>query len=229
MLSNKISISLNNVSFEYISKNSNGKLIHKMAISDLSLNIFKGDVVGIIGLNGSGKSTLLNLFSKILTPTIGNIGINQKIFPMLMIKKFFNNKMSAREFSFLTAIRYGFNKKEAEIFVNTIYEKTKKYLKFDDPIFTYSSGMKRKLTLSFLNKQHETIYLFDEWIGEIDFFKKFQTRKNNSTFVITSHNLDLVERISNNCLWLNNGKKEMFDKTKNVVLHYRKFLQKYNS
>ena len=111
------------------------------AVSNLNLDVEKGEILGVIGANGAGKSTLLKLLSRITSPTEGEIGINGRLFSLLEVGTGFHPELTGRENIFLNAAIYGLNREEIENKIEEIihFSGVKKFI--DTPVKRYSSGM----------------------------------------------------------------------------------------
>ncbi|AMH94277.1 polysaccharide/polyol phosphate ABC transporter ATP-binding protein [methanogenic archaeon ISO4-H5] len=194
-----------------------------IAIDSVSLEINKGEVVGIIGRNGCGKSTLLSIIAGMMFPDSGKITTNGKIASILELGMGFHPDMSGKENIYLKGELYGFSKKEIDERLEEIidYSGIKDYI--DNPIRTYSSGMVGRLAFSIMTHVDSEIMLIDEVlsIGDSIFvtkakehFKKLST--SGKTIVIVSHDLSTIEKICTRVIWMEKG-KVMEDGTPKIV------------
>lgn len=225
------------LAFEYESKNTDRKSLfnkhsttknYNKVLNNISLEVKKGEILGIVGTNGAGKSTLLSVMSKILEPDSGTVEISGKIATILELGMGFHNDLSGRENIILKGELYGFSKKEMESKVETIidYSGIRNYI--DNPIRTYSSGMKSRLAFSIMINVNADILLVDEILstGDLafsakaaDFFKKIL--KDGKTVVFVSHSSGSIESICTRVIWLKDGKIIADGKPKKICSQYK--------
>ena len=144
------------------------KSITNPVLKDVSFNIERGEIVGILGRNGSGKSTLLSIISKILEPDSGSIELSGKVATILELNMGFNADLSGRENIYLKSELYGIPRKETDKKIDSIieYSGIGKYI--DSPIRTYSSGMTGRLAFSVLINVDADILIVDEVLSTGD-------------------------------------------------------------
>ncbi len=132
------------------------------ALSDINIEIKKGEVLGIIGKNGAGKSTLLKLLSEVTTPTTGSIKVKGKISALLEVGTGFHPELTGRENIFLNGAILGMNKKEIDSRIEEIidFSGVSKYI--DTPVKRYSSGMKVRLGFAVAAHLEPDILIVDE-------------------------------------------------------------------
>lgn len=187
--------------------------IVKTVLDDVSLNIKKGEIVGILGRNGSGKSTLLSIITKIMEPEQGTIEINGKIAAILELGMGFHNDMSGRENIYLKGELYGFSKKQIDERIDKIidYSDIREYI--DNPVRTYSSGMTARLAFAIMVNVDSEILVVDEVlsVGDRAFsikarehFKKLATI--GKTILFVSHQIEFIEQVCTRAVWLEKGK-----------------------
>jgi lipopolysaccharide transport system ATP-binding protein len=226
-------ISLRNVYCRY-------KIRHKFlrfkaytAISNLSFDLFEGETLGVIGRNGAGKSTLLKLIAGILLPGDGQIELrgNQTI-SLLTLQLGFSPNLTGRENAILSAMLMGYSKRMAISKMERIISFSELDSWIDEPLKTYSSGMRARLGFAVAMEMNPDILLVDEILGVGDeMFKKKSTHamknkmKSGKTAVYVSHQTRLIRELCNRTLWLENGQMKMLDDTKNVLLAYREWNQ----
>ena len=144
------------------------------AVSNLNLDVEKGEILGVIGANGAGKSTLLKLLSRITSPTEGEIGINGRLFSLLEVGTGFHPELTGRENIFLNAAIYGLNREEIENKIEEIihFSGVKKFI--DTPVKRYSSGMHVRLGFAVAANLDPDILVVDEVlaVGDAYFQKK---------------------------------------------------------
>jgi len=182
------------------------------ALRNISLEIKKGESIGIIGANGSGKSTLLKILAGVYTQTTGNIETNGKISPLLELGIGFNDEMSGRDNVYLNATILGLSKPQ----INALYPKIIEFAGLQGfvqmKIKNYSSGMKMRLAFSIAAHVEADIYLCDEVlaVGDAAFQKKclnvFQTlRQKEKTIILVTHDLETVKTFCDRVILLEKG------------------------
>lgn len=198
------------------------------AVSNLSLEIKKGEVFGIVGTNGSGKSTLLKIVSGILTPTTGTVEINGKIAPLIELGAGFDGDLTARENIFLNGAVLGFEKKFlAERFDDIVdFAELRDFL--DMPIKNYSSGMVARIAFSIATVIKPDILIVDEIlsVGDFLFQKKCEQRirelmDGGTTVIIVSHTIEQIESMCDRVLWIEKSVPKMIGPTQEVCDAYK--------
>ena len=202
--------------------------ITNKVIDDISLTIRKGEVVGIIGCNGSGKSTLLSLLARIIEPDSGTIEWSGKVASILELGMGFHQDLSGRDNIYLKGELYGFSKKELDLKIDRIIDYSGIGDYIDNPVRTYSSGMRGRLAFAIMINVDSEIMLIDEVlsVGDIAFSIKAQQHfrklaKSNKTIVIVSHTLDFLEQICSRILWIDHGKILKDGAPKTICSEYR--------
>ena len=202
------------------------------ALNGVSLNIRRGETVGIIGTNGSGKSTILKIITGVLNPTAGEVRVNGRISALLELGAGFNMEYNGIENVYLNGTMMGFSDKE-------IGEKLPGILEFADigpyvnqPVKTYSSGMFVRLAFAVAINIEPEILIVDEAlsVGDVFFqakcYHKFEEfKKNGKTIVFVSHDLSAVSKYCDRVFLLDKGillgegtSKEMIDTYKRVLV-----------
>ncbi len=199
-----------------------------VALKDVSLQVKKGEVVGIVGLNGSGKSTLLKLISGIIKPSEGSVRTCGTISPLIELGAGFDFELTARENVFLNGSVLGFNKK----FIESKYDEIIDFAELSDfqdiAIKNFSSGMVARLGFSIATLVKPDILIVDEIlaVGDFLFQQKCENRigemmSGGTTVLIVSHSIEQIERLCDKVLWLERGEAKMFGDTKKVCDEYR--------
>lgn len=185
----------------------------KKVLNDVSFKIKKGESVAIIGKNGMGKSTILKLMLGISYPTSGDIHILQKIGGILELDSGFEKEFTGRENIYLKCEIMGFTKK----YIKTIEQDIIKFADIgeyiDQPIRTYSSGMRSRLGFAISIYTYPDILLVDEVFSVGDFaFKNKCIEKvreivenKNTTFVLVTHSSEIAEEFCTRGILINNG------------------------
>ncbi|MBE6035715.1 MAG: ABC transporter ATP-binding protein [Clostridiales bacterium] len=199
------------------------------ALDNISIEIKKGEVVGIIGKNGAGKSTLLKIIAGILSPTKGEIIITGNIAPMLELGAGFDPDLTARENIYLNGAILGYTKE----FLDNKYEEIVEFSELkefmEQPIRTYSSGMMMRLAFSIATLVEPEILIVDEIlsVGDAHFAEKSGKRmrelmEGGTTVIMVSHIMEQIEKFCNRVIWLENGKIIMDGLTDKVCQAYLK-------
>lgn len=202
------------------------------ALKDVSLDIYKGETVGIIGTNGSGKSTILKIITGVLHETEGTVQVNGRISALLELGAGFNMEYNGIENIYLNGTMIGFSEKEID-------EKLQDILDFADigdyvyqPVKTYSSGMFVRLAFAVAINIDPEILIVDEAlsVGDVFFqakcYRKFEEfKKKGKTILFVSHDLSAISKYCDRAILLNQGvklgegsPKEMIDAYKQVLV-----------
>ena len=207
-------------------KSRNAHTRHEV-LKGVSLEINKGDVVGLVGQNGCGKSTLLKLMTRIIYPDSGSITVKGKVSSLLELGAGFHPDMSGRENIYINASIFGLTRKEIDSKIDQIIEFSELIEFIDSPVRTYSSGMYMRLAFSVAINVEAEILLIDEIlaVGDANFqakcFNKMQELKaNGTTIVIVSHDLGSIERLCNKAVWIESGLIKDIDIPHNIAAKY---------
>ena len=197
------------------------------ALSDINLEIRKGEVVGIIGKNGAGKSTLLKLLSEVTTPTTGSIKMKGRIAALLEVGTGFHPELTGRENIYLNGAILGMTKKEINSKIEEIidFSGVAKYI--DTPVKRYSSGMKVRLGFAVAAHLEPDILIVDEVlaVGDAEFQKKCIGKMKDvagegRTVLFVSHNMASVKSLCNTGIVLENGKVVYNGNAEDSVSYY---------
>ena len=157
------------------------------ALSDVSLKVKKGEVVGLIGSNGAGKSTLLKVVSGVMKPTKGKVTVNGDISPMIELGAGFDMNLTARENIYLNGYILGYNKKFIDKNFTEIVEFAELNEFIDVPLKNFSSGMVARLGFSISTIVKPDILIVDEILSVGDF--KFQEKSLNKIILIRNKSI----------------------------------------
>ncbi len=207
----------------------NNKVEYKTVLSNISLEIKKGETVALIGTNGSGKSTLLKLMTKIIYPNKGTITTNGKLTSLLELGAGFHDDFTGRENIYFNASIFGLSRTEIDKRIDDIIKFSELGEFIDNPVRTYSSGMYMRLAFSVAINVEADILLIDEILAVGDqhfqdkcFAKLKELKESNKTIVIVSHSLESIKKLCDRAIWIKDGKIEMDGKTSKVVEEYLK-------
>ena len=220
---------------EYVMRRLTGKykVIEFWADRDISFELEKGDMLGIIGTNGAGKSTLLKAVSGIMVPTEGHMEINGSIAALLELASGFDGDLTVRENTYLRGAMLGYTR----AFMDEMYDSIIEFAELKDfqehPFKQLSSGMKSRLAFSIACLVNPDILILDEVlsVGDGAFRKKSEAKmkqilSGGVTGILVSHSIAQVRSMCNKILWLDHGKQIAF--TDEVELYcnaYEEFLQ----
>jgi len=203
------------------------------ALKDVSFEVNKGEVVGIIGRNGAGKSTLLKVISGILRPTEGSVVCNGSIVPMLELGSGFDMELNGRENVYLNGAILGYSEDYINKKYNEIVEFSELGRFIESPLRTYSSGMLMRLAFSIATVVNPDILIVDEIlaVGDVSFQEKSKARMlelmgGGTTVLFVSHSIDQIKEMCNKVIWLDNGRLKMIGEAETVCDQY---LGYYNS
>ena len=197
------------------------------ALREVSFNIQKGEVVGIIGTNGAGKSTLLKILSRITAPTKGKITIQGRVSSLLEVGTGFHQELSGRENVYLNGTILGMQKKEIDRKFDEIvaFSGVERFL--DTPVKRYSSGMRVRLAFSVAAHLEPEILIIDEVlaVGDIEFQKKCLSKmedvgREGRTVLFVSHSMPAITRMCERVILLDGGRKVLDGSPHDVVGSY---------
>jgi lipopolysaccharide transport system ATP-binding protein len=197
------------------------------ALKDVSFEVKRGEVVGIIGRNGAGKSTLLKILSRITEPTEGYADINGRIASLLEVGTGFHPELTGRENIFLNGSILGMKRAEIKQKFDEIvaFAEIEKFI--DTPVKYYSSGMYVRLAFAVAAHLDPEILLVDEVlaVGDASFQKKClgkmgDVAREGRTVLFVSHNMGAVQALCNRSMWVNQGRVVRTGETNEVVRDY---------
>jgi lipopolysaccharide transport system ATP-binding protein len=196
--------------FRRRSHNAQDELI--WALKDVSFEVKKGEVLGIIGRNGAGKSTLLKILSRITEPTKGRAVINGRVGSLLEVGTGFHRELTGRENIFLSGTILGMKRSEIDQRFDEIVEFSGVEKFIDTPIKRYSSGMMVRLGFAVAAYLEPEILLVDEVlaVGDAEFQRKCLGKieavaNEGRTILFVSHNMVAMQNIAERVVWLDSG------------------------
>ncbi len=200
------------------------------ALRDISFDIKRGDVLGIVGKNGAGKSTLLKILSRITEPSLGRVEIYGRIASLLEVGTGFNPELTGRENVFLNGTILGMTKREIEHKFDEIvaFSGIEKFI--DTPVKRYSSGMKVRLAFAVAAHLDPEILVVDEVlaVGDIEFQKKCLGKMSDiaasegRTVLFVSHDMSAVQKLCTSGMCLLDGQVGFNGTASDTVDYYFK-------
>lgn len=202
------------------------------ALEKISLDVKKGEVVGLMGANGSGKSTLLRVIAGIYAPDEGSVRVRGRVTLLAGIGTGFQLDLTGRENIMLTGSIYGYSKMEISKMEEEIIEFSGIREFIDQPIRTYSAGMRARLGFAIVSNLEPDILLLDEVmsVGDTDFRQKSRNKieqliKGDATVVIVSHSKSIIKSMCDRVFAIEDG-KIITDGTIETALEYYESLGK---
>lgn len=197
------------------------------ALRDITFDVNRGEVIGIIGRNGAGKTTLLKILSRITEPTEGMITLRGRVASLLEVGTGFHPELTGRENIYLNGSVLGMTKKEIDSKFDEIvkFAETEKFL--DTPVKRYSSGMYVRLAFAVAAHMEPEILLVDEVlaVGDYEFQKKCLSKmgevaKEGRTVLLVSHKMSSITGLTSHCILINHGRIAMSGESSEVVRYY---------
>ena len=197
------------------------------ALNDVSFEVARGEIVGVIGRNGSGKSTLIKILSRITSPTCGRVELSGRVGALLEVGTAFHPDLTGRENVFLNGSVLGMRKREIEARFDEIVDFSEVEKFIDMPVKRYSTGMALRLAFSVAAHLEAEILLVDEVlaVGDVKFQEKCVGKMQDvttlgRTVLFVSHNMGSVQRLCDRGILLHDGELLMNGPTREVVSGY---------
>ncbi|MSW38970.1 MAG: ATP-binding cassette domain-containing protein [Actinobacteria bacterium] len=201
------------------------------ALKNVTFDVQRGAVTGVIGANGAGKSTLLRAIGGIVPPSSGEIRIRGNVGALLSLGVGFNQNLSGRENVMLGGLASGLSRAEINEYFDSIVDFADLWDHIDMPMRTYSSGMFSRLGFAVATTMNPEILLIDEALstGDARFKEKSsqrieEMREKAGAMMIVSHALGTIQELCSDTIWLHHGEVIMRDTPERVTEAYMKFL-----
>ena len=197
------------------------------ALRNVSFDVCKGEVLGLIGRNGAGKSTLLKVISGIIKPQEGNVIRGARVVPMLELGSGFDMELTGTENIFLNGAILGYTKHFLEEKYDSIVEYSELGEFINMPLKTYSSGMLARLAFSVATMVKPDVLIVDEIlaVGDEHFQKKSHERmmelmSGGTTVLFVSHNISQIRKMCQHVVWIDHGHVKMMGEAAVVCDQY---------
>ena len=199
------------------------------ALSDVSFEVNKGEVIGFVGSNGAGKSTLLKIIAGVMKPTKGNVEIYGNICPMIELGAGFDMDLTARENIYLNGAVLGYSRDFIDNKFNEIVEFSELKDFLEVPVRNFSSGMVARLAFSIATIVDPEILIVDEIlsVGDIAFQQKSERKMRSmigggTTVLFVSHSITQIQKLCDKVIWLEHGKIKDIGEAKDICNKYKK-------
>ena len=197
------------------------------ALRDVSFEVARGEIVGLIGRNGAGKSTLLKILSRITAPTRGRVELSGRVSALLEVGTGFHPELTGRENIYLNGSVLGMRKKEIDQKFDQIVDFSEVEKFIDTPVKRYSSGMSVRLAFAVAAHLEPEILLVDEVlaVGDVKFQEKCigkmqDVTSGGRTVLFVSHNMGSVQKLCCRALLVHEGRILRNGPTREVIGHY---------
>lgn len=204
------------------------------ALNDIHFSLQEGEVLGVLGSNGAGKSTLLKVLSGVITPDKGSIVAHKGSIPALLtLGAGFQPNLTGRDNIYLNGLMLGMKQRQIDELFDFIVEFSEIEPEFiNQPVRTYSSGMKARLGFSIAQAVDPDILLIDEVLGVGDQSFKDKSKnaildkiKSNKTVVLVSHSASQVRQLCTRVLWLHDRKQRALGDVNPIVDEYMAYMK----
>jgi lipopolysaccharide transport system ATP-binding protein len=220
-------LSLRNVAVSYRRRAGILQWAQYWALKDISFDVYHGETLGIIGRNGVGKSTLLRVLAGIIAPDGGEIDINDCRVSLLSLQVGFIPHLTGRQNAILSGMLLGLHRREIERRMDEIVAFSELEEFIDEPVRSYSMGMRARLGFSVAFQSDPDVLLVDEvlGVGDMAFRKKSSEAmreriRSNKTVVLVSHGPQTVLDLCDRVIWIDGGRTRLAGSPKQVLEQY---------
>jgi len=203
------------------------------ALRDITFEVKKGEMLGIVGRNGSGKSSLLKILSGIYGPDEGRFTIDGRASALIELGAGFHPELTGSENVILNGAILGYTREEMDAKYNDIVDFSGVVKFMDSPVKNFSSGMQLRLGFSVAVHSDPDVMLIDEVlaVGDRQFKDKCygkieEFRRNGATIVFVSHDMQEIRKYCDRCMWLHEGEIKSIGKPEKITKDYEKWLMK---
>ena len=199
------------------------------ALRNVTLEVWRGETLGIIGRNGAGKSTLLKVVARVLRPTKGRVRVRGRVAPLLELGAGFDSELTGRDNVFLNGTILGHSAADIERRFDRIVDFAGVRDFIDLPLRTYSTGMATRLGFAIATDVQPEVLLLDEVlsVGDAEFQAKSagrmqELRRHGDAILMVSHGLESVRRLCHRVAWLERGELRALGAPDEVIAEYQK-------
>ncbi|MFL7893360.1 MAG: ABC transporter ATP-binding protein [Anaerolineales bacterium] len=211
-----------------IKRRNNAEAVDRIwALRDITFDLKKGQVLGVIGRNGAGKSTLLKILSRVTEPSEGFAEIHGQVGSLLEVGTGFHPELTGRENIYLNGAILGMNKSEIDLKFDQIVSFAEVEQFIDTPVKRYSSGMYLRLAFAVAAHLEPDILVVDEVlaVGDAEFQRRClgkmsDVAKQGRTVLFVSHNMSAILRLTEEAILLDKGRLVLRAKTQETVDYY---------
>ncbi len=229
----EVILSAKNITLKYQSRFSFFKRFEHTALDNVSFDLYRGETMGILGRNGCGKSSLLKILAGIINPTSGKLECDRSVKrALLALGLGFRPDLSGRQNALVSAMLQGLCRREAQALLERINQFAELGDFFDQPVKTYSAGMRARLGFSTAITIEVDILLVDEVlsVGDMHFSTKAQAYMRErvggeQTVVFVSHNPQQIDKICDRTVWIESGVIQEQGDTPKVAQSYNCFMR----
>ncbi|AUJ23971.1 MULTISPECIES: teichoic acids export ABC transporter ATP-binding subunit TagH [Virgibacillus] len=205
------------------------------ALKNVNFHAYKGEVVGFVGVNGAGKSTLSNIIAGILPESSGKVIVNGTV-SLIAISSGLKGNLTGRENIELKCLMLGYSKEEILKLEPEIIDFAELGKFIDQPVKSYSSGMKSRLGFAISVTIDPDIIIIDEALsvgdkafGEKSFQKMMEFKKKGKTIVFVSHSIPQMKKFADKILWLEYGRVKAYGLKADILPKYESFIKEYKN
>ena len=216
---------------EFVVKLFKGKLFYNefIALNNISFEIKKGDIFGLVGFNGAGKSTMLKIIAGVLKPSSGKVTVNGSMAPLIEVGAGFDPELTAKENIFLNGAILGYTREFLEEHFDSIIDFAELRKFINVPVKNFSSGMYARLGFAIATEVKPDILIVDEVlsVGDYQFQQKCNERiqkmiKLGTTVILVSHDINVIKNLCNRVIWLDHGLCKAFGSAKIICEQYER-------
>jgi lipopolysaccharide transport system ATP-binding protein len=204
-----------------------------IALDDITFNVKKGEMFGIIGRNGSGKTTLLKILSHIYQPDRGSVDVDGTIIPLLALGLGFHPELTATTNIVQSGILLGLSKRDITDRIDDVIKFAELEKFADIKIKNFSAGMNMRLAFSTAMQINPDVLILDEVlaVGDINFQKKsfnaiMDFKKRGKSVILVSHEMNTIHKFCDRAMFINNGKVGKLGTPDEVIASYVDLLDK---
>jgi len=203
-----------------------------LALDEVSLQVHKGEVFGLVGANGAGKTTLLRLIARVMRPTKGRVIVRGRVAPLLAMGAGFHPELTGRENVFLNGALLGYTRHQIEELMDWIVDFSELGGFIEAPLRTYSSGMMARLGFAVATAQMPDVLILDEVlsVGDISFQEKSAARirkfrEAGATILLVSHSMFAIKNMCSRAVWLDHGRVMQDSDSIHLVEEFEKYME----